>query len=74
MKSGVKMNLKLQWLRNKISSLDIEGMIISNPINIKYLTNIDAEGVLLITPKEDKKQKKQSNMAIFVHYPYMQII
>ena len=47
------MNVKLQWLRNKLSSLDIEGMIISNPVNIKYLTNIDAEGVLLITPKEN---------------------
>ena len=35
------MNQKLQWLRNKMSSLDMQGIIISNPINIKYLTNID---------------------------------
>lgn len=28
-------------------------MIVSNPINIRYLTNIDAEGVLLITRKEN---------------------
>ena len=47
------MNSKLQWLRNKISSLDLQGMIISNPINIKYLTNINAEGILIITPKEN---------------------
>lgn len=47
------MNLKLQWLRNKMSSLNLQGMIISNPINIKYLTNIDAEGTLVITPKEN---------------------
>lgn len=47
------MNLKLQWLRNKMSSLNLQGMIISNPINIKYLTNIEAEGTLLITPKEN---------------------
>lgn len=47
------MNQKLQWLRNKISSLDMQGMIISNPINIKYLTNINAEGILVITPKEN---------------------
>lgn len=47
------MNLKLQWLRNKMSSLDLQGMIISNPINIKYLTNIDAEGIFVITPKEN---------------------
>ena len=47
------MNQKLQWLRNKMLSLDLQGMIISNPINIRYLTNIDAEGVLLINPKEN---------------------
>lgn len=47
------MNLKLQWLRNKMSSLNLQGIIISNPINIKYLTNIDAEGTLVITPKEN---------------------
>ena len=47
------MNSKLQWLRNKMSSLDLQGLIISNPINIKYLTNIDAEGILLLTRKEN---------------------
>ena len=47
------MNAKLQWLRNKMSSLDMQGMILSNPTNIKYLTNIDAEGTLIITPKEN---------------------
>ena len=47
------MNSKLQWLRNKMLSLDMQGMIVSNPVNIKYLTNIDAEGILIITPKEN---------------------
>ena len=47
------MNPKLQWLRNKMSSLDLQGIIISNPVNIKYLTNIDAEGTLLLTRKEN---------------------
>lgn len=47
------MNAKLQWLRNKMSSLDLQGLIISNPINIRYLTNIDAEGTLLLTRKEN---------------------
>ncbi len=47
------MNEKLQWLRNKMNSLNLQGMIISNPINIKYLTNIEAEGTLLITRKEN---------------------
>lgn len=45
------MNPKLQWLRNTMSSLNLQGLIISNPINIKYLTNIEAEGVLLLTRK-----------------------
>ena len=47
------MNPKLQWLRNKMSSSDLQGLIISNPVNIKYLTNIDAEGILFLTRKEN---------------------
>lgn len=31
----------------------MQGMIVSNPINIRYLTGINAEGVLLITRKEN---------------------
>ena len=40
------MNQRLQNLRNKLKSKNIDGMIISNPVNIRYLTGIDAEGVL----------------------------
>lgn len=47
------MNQKLQCLRNKMSSLDLQGMIISNPVNIEYLTRIKAEGILLLTRKEN---------------------
>ena len=47
------MNDRIKTLRNKMARLNIEGMIISNPINIKYLTEIDAEGILLITRKEN---------------------
>lgn len=47
------MNSKLQWLRNKMASLDLQGLIISNPVNIRYLTNIEAEGILLLTRKEN---------------------
>ena len=47
------MNAKIIWLRNTISSIGLQGMIISNPVNIKYLTGIDAEGILLITRKEN---------------------
>lgn len=47
------MNPKLQCLRNKMTSLDLQGLIISNPINIKYLINIEAEGTLLLTRKDN---------------------
>lgn len=47
------MNSKIAWLRNTMSSLELQGMIISNPVNIKYLTGIDAEGILLVTRKEN---------------------
>ena len=47
------MNQKIQWLRNTMSSLNLQGMIVSNPTNIKYLTNIEAEGILIITRKEN---------------------
>ena len=47
------MNTKLKWLREKMKMLDLQGMIISNPINVRYLTNINAEGLLLITRKEN---------------------
>ena len=46
------MNRKMQWLRNKLLSMDLQGMIVSNPVNIRYLTNIQAEGILLVTRKE----------------------
>lgn len=47
------MNDKLRCLRNKIKSMDLDGMIISNPINIKYLTGIEAEGTLVLARKEN---------------------
>ncbi len=47
------MNQKIKWLREKMRGLDMQGMIVSNPINIRYLTGINAEGVLLITRKEN---------------------
>lgn len=47
------MNPRIKCLRNQLNSLNIEGMIVSNPINIKYLTGVDAEGELLITRKEN---------------------
>ena len=47
------MNPKIKWLRDKISRMDMQGMIVSNPTNIKYLIGVDAEGVLLLTRKEN---------------------
>jgi len=47
------MNEKIRWLRNKIKSLDLDAMIVSNPINIKYLTGIEAEGILVLARKEN---------------------
>lgn len=47
------MNTKIKWLREKMKMLDMQGMIISNPVNIRYLTGIDAEGILLVTRKEN---------------------
>ena len=47
------MNARLKWLRDQIKVSDIDGMVVSNPINIKYLTGLDAEGTLIIAPKEN---------------------
>lgn len=47
------MNEKIEALREKLKSLDLQGMIITNPINIRYLTNINAEGILLLTRREN---------------------
>ncbi len=47
------MNDRLQAVRNKMQGLNLQGMIIANPVNIKYLSKIDAEGILLLTRKEN---------------------
>jgi Xaa-Pro aminopeptidase len=47
------MKERIQCLRNRLKSRNIEGMIISNPVNIRYLTGLDAEGLLLLTRKEN---------------------
>lgn len=47
------MNEKIRWLREKLKNLNMQGMIVSNPVNVRYLTNIKAEGILLITRKEN---------------------
>ena len=47
------MNSKIKSLRNQLTAKEIDGMIISNPVNIRYLTGLTAEGTLLLTPKEN---------------------
>lgn len=47
------MNARIKWLRNQLSSLKLEGMIISNPVNVRYLTGLSEEGFLIIAPKEN---------------------
>ena len=47
------MNLKIKSLREKMKLQGLQGMIIENPINIRYLIGIPAEGTILITDKEN---------------------
>lgn len=48
------MNERIRFLREKLRRRNLEGMIVSNPINIRYLTGIESEaGLLLITRKEN---------------------
>ena len=47
------MNSKIQALRNQIKAQNLQGMIISNPKSIRYLTGLVAEGTFLITPKDN---------------------
>ena len=37
------MNLKIKSLRNQMIAKGLGGMIVSNPVNIRYLTGLTAE-------------------------------
>lgn len=47
------MNEKIKWLRNKLLGLNMQGIIITNPVNIRYLTNIKAEGIFIVNRREN---------------------
>lgn len=47
------MNIRIKWLRDQLKSLQLDGMIVSNPLNIKYLTGLEEEGVFILAPKEN---------------------
>lgn len=44
---------KIGFLRQRLENRNIDGMIVSNETNIKYLTDVDVEGLLLISPAEN---------------------
>lgn len=47
------MNVRIKWLRNQLLPLKLDGMIVSNPVNVRYLTGLSEEGILIIAPKEN---------------------
>lgn len=47
------MNPRIKWLRNQLIPLKLDGMIVANPINIRYLTGLSEEGTLILAQKEN---------------------
>ena len=47
------MNPRIKWLRNQLIPLKLDGIMVSNPINVRYLTGLTEEGTLIIAPKEN---------------------
>ena len=47
------MNYKIRSIREKMKLLNIQGLIISNPENIRYILGIPVEGTILFTDKEN---------------------
>lgn len=47
------MNIRIKWLRDQLKSMELGGMIVSNPINVRYLTGLEEEGIFIIAPKEN---------------------
>ncbi len=47
------MNPRIKWLRNQLIPLKLDGIIVSNPINIRYLTGLSEEGSLILAQREN---------------------
>jgi Xaa-Pro aminopeptidase len=47
------MNDKIRCIREKMKLLNLQGLIVSNPVNIRYILGIGVEGVILLTDKEN---------------------
>ena len=46
------MNIKLKTFRNKLLT-KLDGMIVTNPVNVRYLTGLKEEGKLIVGEKEN---------------------
>ena len=46
------MNIKLKTFRNRLLT-KLDGMIVTNPVNVKYLTGLPEEGILVVGEKEN---------------------
>lgn len=47
------MNYKIKSIREKMKLLNLQGIIISNPINVRYVIGIPVEGIILMNDKEN---------------------
>ncbi len=47
------MKPRLKWLKDQLEAMGLDGMIVSNPINIRYLTGLTDEGVFVVSSKEN---------------------
>lgn len=47
------MSNRIGELKAKLSQSNIDGMIVTNPVSVRYLTGLTAEGTLLITKQEN---------------------
>lgn len=47
------MNARIKWLRNQLVPLKLDGIIVSNPVNVRYLTGLSEEGILILAQKEN---------------------
>ena len=43
------METRISFLRNRLKTLNLNGMVVVNEQNVRYLTGLDCEGILLIT-------------------------
>ena len=46
------MNIKLKTFRNRLFT-KLDGMIVTNPVNVRYLTGLQEEGILVVGEKEN---------------------